>query len=324
MARLPLPSAVRQPARHALAAAAVLCTLFVGCSVLATLAAGTMQMDGGYPDGAGYLLFSPLAPVHFYGILPSPEAPPLLSAMMKSSTHDDDKSHGDVSSETRKRSTADLDPYDVKISLFLNALGYEWPRSPTWGRSTGIIRNTNGGVIPDLPSAEFPTDLASIARRMGLDKDSYACLLAADSSSSQRLQPCSNTFLHAWWLYGNIYLTSASTPELLPTGSPRITTYDMFYPVLLHLAALAVLAFVAIKQWYLRAHYRPGNFFPGTSVVMYDCPRVLGDLCPCDRMCPSEHEGRAIRAAARRSGLVKVAGVYAVAVGAAALQGWRV
>ncbi|KXJ90041.1 hypothetical protein Micbo1qcDRAFT_164557 [Microdochium bolleyi] len=169
-------------ARHALAGLAILCTVFAGLCVVSVLAAGTIQMDGDYPHGAGHLLLSSLAPVHFHGILPADGLLLGSIAQMPASFLGPD----------REANIA----WQVKMSLFLNAFGYEWPDSPTWDHSVGIVRNVDG-VMPSSPALRLPGDLADVGRQMGLDREDHWCLKEAGLDDAAGRQ-CAKVFFSAW------------------------------------------------------------------------------------------------------------------------------
>lgn len=293
-----LPRSLRAPARHVLAAVAVSCVLFAALSLLATLAAGTLQMDGDYPDGAGYLFLEDLAPVRLYGILPSTSS--------SNTTTTDPKQPESAQGVT-------LEPYQVRISIFLSAIGYSWPRSPRWSTSAGIIRNTVFLLPPD-PSASFPLDLAAIAKRMHLPEEDYACLHPDAAGHQHFLEgpPCANAFLETWLLASSTYLTSSGELEFKNTD---VTTFDNTLASLMYIAALAGLGWVVLRQVFMRAHERRRQ---GTDERVYDCPEVCGVnigeewWCPCERM-GERTMGPAQRSRARLCGLVVVGALYAIA-----------
>lgn len=195
-------SCLRPLARGTLAATAILCLIFTGLSIFCTLAAGTLQMDGDYPTGPGYLLLSSLSVVRFKGIFSHPNN--------------------------------DTGSYEITLHWFLNAFGWEWPYA-AWERSCGIVNNING-FLPG-PALTLPGDLIAIARRLKFPEEEYWCL-GSDSSHSGGV--CHNHFFDAWYstnlpstsfgtaipLFGYYFagimvLTTAIT-ELIVRCSPRL------------------------------------------------------------------------------------------------------
>lgn len=153
-----LPPIARTLMRWTLLTIAVVCVAFSGLSILATLAAGTLQMDGGYPDGPANLFMSSIAVVRFGGIIPS-----------------DSDSKG----------------YELKLLWFLNAFGWEWPQT-SWEKSCGIVRSINGFLPED--QLILPEDLGRAANRLRLPQEDYGCL----DRYTHRAGICHNEFLAAW------------------------------------------------------------------------------------------------------------------------------
>ncbi|CAH0045380.1 unnamed protein product [Clonostachys solani] len=165
----------RKITRHALAAIAVLCLVFTSASLLLTLEAGTLQLDGDYPDGPARLILSSLALVRFGGIVGDPP------------------------------------DYQVTLLWFLNAFGWKWP-SASWDLSCGIVHNIDG-LLPGA-ALTLPDDLGEAAARMRLPKSDWQCLrnhrgaeggichnpfLAA--WDAEKLSPTSFTTAPALWLF---------------------------------------------------------------------------------------------------------------------------
>jgi hypothetical protein len=158
--------------RGTLAALAIVCVAFTTISILLTLAAGTMQLDGNYPTGPGRLWLSWLSVVRFQGLVPL---------------------NTDSSSN-----------YQVTFHWFLSAFGWEWPEA-AWEQSCGIVHNIEG-FMPGR-ALTLPTDLALAARKMRLPEYEYACL---DPEFSHLAGFCHNDFLAAWY-QARPALTSFST-----------------------------------------------------------------------------------------------------------------
>lgn len=165
----------RKITRHALAAVAVLCLLFTSASLLLTLEAGTLQLDGDYPTGPARLILSPLALVRFKGIIAG----------------------GD----------GDDDSYQVTILWFLNAFGWEWP-SASWDLSCGIVHNING-LLPGA-ALTLPLDLGQAAARMQLPQSDWQCL----SNRADGNGICHNPFLAAWDAENLPPVSFSTTPAL--------------------------------------------------------------------------------------------------------------
>ena len=153
---------LRPLARRALATTAVLSFIFVGLSLFITLAAGTLQMDGGYPDGPGYLAFSSLSVVRFKGLFVHPN---------------------DNGSQS----------YQITLHWFLNAFGWEWPWT-SWDRSCGIVTSING--VEPGPALTLPGDLVTAARRLRFPEEEYWCF---NTDPSARGGICHSQFFDAWY-----------------------------------------------------------------------------------------------------------------------------
>ncbi|CAH0002438.1 unnamed protein product [Clonostachys byssicola] len=153
----------RKLTRHALAAVAVLCLVFTSASLLLTLEAGTLQLDGDYPTGPARLILSRLALVRFKGII--------------ASGNDEDPSAS----------------YQVTLLWFLNAFGWEWP-SASWDLSCGIVHNING-LLPGA-ALTLPADLGQTAARMQLPMSDWQCLSSNHANGGNGI--CHNPFLAAW------------------------------------------------------------------------------------------------------------------------------
>ncbi|KAH7024471.1 uncharacterized protein B0I36DRAFT_331478 [Microdochium trichocladiopsis] len=342
-----IASRMRSATRTLLAAVAVLCTLFTGLSLLATLMAGTLQMDGDYPDGVGYLVFPSLAPVHFYGILPSPEESDSGTVIDDSNNINNNNDSGEPTSPSAVSAPATTTAYyQIKISFFLNSLAFSWPASPRWSPSTGIIRNIDG--LWSAAYAHFPSDLALVARRMGLPEDDYACLLAPETragiwgwssiwSSSRRSlpprsrMPCTNDFLLAWWRHANTYTTS--TGQLVPRRTVNSKRFNNLFPLLAYYAAGMVLVAVVVTQVYMLS-YAPGDLANTTKKKKKNnnssketaTEERKADECPDGRQrIQAESEmGPGARSRRRLSGLAVLGGVYGFAVLVLGVQAWRV
>lgn len=154
-----LSTGMRAFVRGVLLATAILCLVFTTASVLATMAAGTLQMDGGYPTGPGYLSLSSLSVVRFQGLIPS--------------------------------DGTDSPGYQLTLYWFLNAFGWEWPNTE-WEHSCGIVNNING--LAPGPALTLPEDLALVARGLRLPETDYACL----DEYHHRQGICYNDFLASW------------------------------------------------------------------------------------------------------------------------------
>ncbi|VUC25141.1 unnamed protein product [Clonostachys rosea] len=163
----------RKLTRHFLATIAVLCLVFTTASLLLTLEAGTLQLDGDYPTGPARLILSSLALVRFKGIV------------------------GEASD------------YRLTLLWFLNAFGWEWP-SASWDLSCGIVHNINGLLPGD--ALTLPDDLGLAAARMQLPQEDWRCLsnrvkggfchnpfLAA--WDEEKLPPTSFSTAPALWLF---------------------------------------------------------------------------------------------------------------------------
>lgn len=150
-------------ARGSLAVIAASCLIFTGVSIFLTLLAGTLQLDGDYPDGPGRLLLSSLSIVRFRGLVTHPNT------------------NGSPS-------------YQVTLHWFMNAFGWEWPQG-SWEQSCGIVHNING-FLPG-PALTLPGDLTTVARGLGLPVEDYQCI-EGDATLGLVGGICHNEFLSAW------------------------------------------------------------------------------------------------------------------------------
>lgn len=162
------------------------CVVLTLVSILLTLAAGTLQLDGEYATGGpGRLLLSSLSVVRFNGFIPTADA--------------------------GADAVEDAAIYRVTLHWFLNAFGFEDPAAP-WEKSTAIIHNVNG-FLPGS-ALTLPGDLVATAIRLGLPKEDFMCL----DDYHHREGRCHNAFLAAW-------ASGASSSATFDTSGPLFAYY---------------------------------------------------------------------------------------------------
>ncbi|KAH7025056.1 uncharacterized protein B0I36DRAFT_332457 [Microdochium trichocladiopsis] len=263
--------------RRALGAVAVCCTILTTLSLLATLSAGGMEIDGDCMDspgpssgggGGGCLLFQSLAPLHFSGILPIA----------------DDINNNSTTTNISTPSTDGRPRYQVTMYFFQNAFSFHWPAAPTWDTAAGIIHNVDRGLYPSSPALRLPSDLAAVARRMRLPHADYECLedhhfggggrqirAATDGEAGEAAAAaCANPFLEMWRVL--------SRPEAQREGGAGGVFHAMVSSILFLFAGLVIVT-LPLYEWIMRMGL-PGLFAWKEQVEEEERIRLRGNRQP--------------------------------------------